>query len=358
VIKLPSGRRIGPGQPPFIIAEVGSNWRTLDDCKHSVVQAKQCGADAVKFQAFNHQALYGFDLYDEATHDVDLCGVTHTERKLRPCPHALPLEWLPELAEKAMAVGIEFMCTAFSPELIDAVDPHVSIHKVASSDCTHKRMLERLAKIGKPVLLSTGAHGANDIGAALSILKDTPTVLLYCVAAYPAQEIFLHVMADMAKAYARPVGYSDHSTDALIVPKAAIDLGACVLEKHVTFIDAKTPDSPHSLNADQFKRMVDTIRGNPARLTGPTLEEQDMVRRHNRRLIATRDIPAGDTLREHAWAPYQPCQAEDYYPANFGIYRSLKDESRAYHPFMIDEVNGKTAKRAIRAGDGIGPGDV
>jgi N-acetylneuraminate synthase len=244
------------------------------------------------------------------------------------------------------------MCSAFSPELIDAVDPYVSIHKVASAECTHKRMLERLAAIGKPVFLSTGAHGSKDIAAALSVLGDTPVVLLYCVAAYPAREIDLYQLHTIRGAFNRMAGFSDHSTDVETIPVLAQSHGATVIEKHVTFIDADTPDSPHSLTADEFKRMVFAIRNYKYKSItdtafgdwkGPTQAERPMVLRHNRRLIATHDIAEGQALTEGT---------------NFGIYRSLKDDTHAFHPFMADEVSGRTAKRSIKAGDGIGPGDV
>jgi sialic acid synthase SpsE len=341
-ITLPSGRKIGPGQPTFIIAEIGSNWLTLKDCKNAIVQAKACGADAVKFQLFDEKALYGRFL------------------NFGWQPGQLDPGWLPELAEKAKAVGIEFMCTAFSPELIDAVDPHVTIHKVASSDCTHIRMLERLASIGKPVILSTGAHGPADIRAALEILGDTPTVLMYCVAAYPAREIDLGCIEALRSEFRTLAGYSDHSTDALCIPLAAARAGACVLEKHVTFIDAGTPDSPHSLDAGQFCHMVSALRGERHTVLGPTQAEKGMILRHNRRLIATQDIPEGGILRADPVAPYQPFDGgtDNLLPANFGIFRSLKDETHAFHPFYIDHVDGKIAKRAIKAGDGIGPGDI
>jgi sialic acid synthase SpsE len=331
MITLPSGRQIGEGRPPFIIAEVGSNWLTLEDCLTSISQAKLCGADAVKFQAYNPQALYGAPLDGSWTFaPIRLDG-------------QLPLEWLPKLAEKAKAVGIEFMCSAFSPELVDAVDPYVNIHKVASAEMTHVRILEKLRQIGKPVILSAGASGVEDIRAALSTLGPIPVVLMYCVAAYPAREVNLGSIQLLKTQFDRPVGYSDHSVDVGEVPFSAVERGACVLEKHVTFVNAITPDSPHSLGGDQFKRMVRRIRdGNYPRL-GPTPEERPMILRHNRRLIATRDIPVGDTLQEGI---------------NFGIYRSLKDDTKALSPFMIDYASGRAAKNAIMAGDGIGPGDL
>lgn len=334
-IKLPSGRSIGENHPPFIIAEVGSNWLTFDDCKNSIAQAKQCGADAVKFQAYTRKDLYGIDDGTVA-------------------PGTLPLEWLPRLAEKAKACGIEFMCSAFSPELIDAVDPYVNIHKVASAESTHKRMLKRLRDIGKPVLLSTGAHGIEDVMMASDILDQIPHVLMYCVSSYPARRIDLFQIHTLRTQFGCLSGYSDHSTDVETVPVIASSHGACVIEKHVTFIDADTPDSPHSLTAEEFKRMVYCIKNQKyqALLTpgdkavawkAPTPEERPMVLRHNRRLIALKDIRAGERLVENQ---------------NFGIYRSLKDDTHAFSPMMIDEVSGRVAKRAVKAGDGIGPGDV
>jgi sialic acid synthase SpsE len=213
MITLPSGRQIGEGRPPFIIAEVGSNWLTLEDCLTSISQAKLCGADAVKFQAYNPQALYGAPLDGSWTFaPIRLDG-------------QLPLEWLPKLAEKAKAVGIEFMCSAFSPELVDAVDPYVNIHKVASAEMTHVRILEKLRQIGKPVILSAGASGVEDIRAALSTLGPIPVVLMYCVAAYPAREVNLGSIQLLKTQFDRPVGYSDHSVDVGEVPFSAVERG-------------------------------------------------------------------------------------------------------------------------------------
>jgi sialic acid synthase SpsE len=322
MITLPSGREIGEGKPVFIIAEIGSNWQTLDDCLTSIRGAKAAGADAVKFQAFTWNALYGHG-------GGESCS--------------LPLDWLPRLKAEADKQNIEFMCSAFSPELVDAVDPFVNVHKVASAECTHVRMLERLHEIGKPVFLSTGAHGLVDIEYALAALGPIPLVLLYCEAAYPARHIDTFNVWRLRDEFGHLVGFSDHTTDVALAPKTAFQYQACVIEKHVTFIDADTPDSPHSLSGGEFKRMVDVVRGADIIPLGPTPGENAMIARHNRRLIATQDIAEGVPLQEGK---------------NFGIYRSLKDEAHAFSPFLIDEVNGCVAKRAIKAGDGIGPGDV
>lgn len=315
-----------------IIAEVGSNWSTFEDAKNSVILAKNCGADAVKFQLFDFASLYGWqnrsDEDGNSLHkDMDtlIKGV-------------LPHDWLPKLKEKADACGIEFMCSAFSPELIDVVDPFVKTHKVASSELTHIRMLQRLAAIGKPVILSTGASGMGDIKKALEVLGSTPVTLLYCVAAYPARFVDLNRFEEL-KNFGRPVGFSDHTTDVAVIPGEMVRRGAIVIEKHVNFCEAQGPDADHSLNTAEFKAMVDILRGRPAHLN----EETAMYTQHNRRLIAIKDIQPGDKLVENE---------------NFGIYRSLVPESKALSPWMIDQVIGREAKAAVKAGEGIGPGVI
>jgi N,N'-diacetyllegionaminate synthase len=150
-----------------IIAEIGSNWHSLDDCLSSIALAKNCGADAVKFQAYSHDALYGYRLSRaELYHDEDANTLTARAVDI-PLAGTLPLDWLPTLKAKADSVGVEFMCSAFSVPLLNEVDKFVATHKVASAELTHIRMLERLREIGKPVILSTGASSMNDISIAL-----------------------------------------------------------------------------------------------------------------------------------------------------------------------------------------------
>jgi sialic acid synthase SpsE len=318
-----------------IIAEIGSNWQTFEHAKDSISQAKAAGADAVKFQAFTFESLWGVKLSQAAEIVKSAVGIKHE----------MPLDWLPKLAEKAMACGIEFMCTAFSPEGVAAVDPYVETHKVASAELTHLKLLEAIARTKKPVYLSTGASGIEDIALALDILKPCrETTLMHCVAAYPARATNLRRIQAL-EAFGVPVGYSDHSLSCDDIPfHAAYTWGAKVLEKHMTaFPDLETPDRDHSLTVDQFRYMVDYISNKQISLASCHREELPMVLRHNRRLIATRDIAAGEKLREGE---------------NFGAYRSLRDDTAALSPWMLNRVDGLPVKRALRAGDGIGPRDV
>lgn len=315
-----------------IIAELGSNWRTKEDCLKAIHLAKAAGADVIKYQLFTLNELYG--LGDQES------------------PYSLRSTWLPDLKAKSDAVGIEMMCTAFSPEGYDLVNPYVNTHKVASAECTHVRILEKLKSFGKPVLVSTGAHTPADIQHSLVKLGAVkcadfegpllPVILMYCVASYPAQEIDMRHITRLKEIFNLPVGYSDHSTDIFCVPRMAQAHGAIVLEKHFNPFDYKdTPDAGHALNCDQFKKMVKHLKNELPFVWGSG-EENEMRLKHNRRLIAIQDIEEGTTFTEGT---------------NFGIYRSLREDTAGLSPFMVDEVNGKQATRAIMAGSSVTPGD-
>jgi sialic acid synthase SpsE len=325
----------------FIIAEVGSNWTSLQDCMTSISMAKKCGADAVKFQAFNRKALYGFD---DRPHVGESLAVTIDKQvgvDYPDEPWILPLAWLPQLKEKADACGIEFMCTAFSPELVKAVDPYVKRHKVASSDLSYVELLKAVKKTGKPVLLSVGASGMADIKAALGILHGSDVTILYCVANYPCRDVNLFTIDELGEAFPEyDVGFSDHTTDIIYAPLAAVrHHGATVIEKHFTVLpDTDTPDRPHSLTVDEFKTMVDYIRGNKSAQIGPTPSEKDMVLRHNRRLLATQNVAVGEPLK---------------YGVNYGAYRSLVEDASGLSPFAASRVEGCLSKKEIRVGEPI-----
>lgn len=300
---------------PFIVCEVGSNWRTREDCLESIGAAKVAGADAVKFQAFSHKALYGYP------------GNMVLKSEL-------PLAWLPTLAASAKAEGLEFMCTAFSPELVKAVDPYVSVHKIASSDAACPFMHRAVKATGKPYLVSYGAKSVADI-QAVNDMVDYRAIALLCVAAYPASFVDLDLLD------AGYQGLSDHTLGFTTAVEAA-RRGAMVIEKHFTaFPDMATPDRPHSLTPQEFRRMVDVIRTDEITV-GPTCEETGMLLRHNRRLIATRDVRKGELLK---------------LGHNFGSYRALQDEPEALAPYEWEKAEGKRATRNIARGKGVRLGD-
>jgi len=305
----------------FIVAECGSNWTSKEDCVSSVNMAASCKADAVKFQLFSSEELYGSDI--------------------RPLSSALPREWVADLAMKANFYKIEFMCTAFSEDGLRFIDPFVKRHKIASSDLCHTALLVAAATTGKPIILSTGGHGESDIKYALEVLKGyRDLTLLYCESSYPAYHMDLRKL-DLLSKFGFPVGVSDHSREIYTTPLEAQRRGAKILEKHVNFVGAKGPDAPHSLSLSDFREMVGAIKGTgekPQSLLSPY--EQDMLLMHNRRLIAKTDISKGVKFD---------------YEKNFGVYRSTKPDTSGFHPAMAADIHGKISATNISKGDPIGP---
>ncbi len=316
--------QIGPKLKPFIIAEVGSNWKSIDDCMASIEAAKRAGADAVKFQAYTFQALYGL-------------GKEHIPRSYQK-EYELPMDWLAKLKNKCDQVGIEFMCTGFDPDTMKNIDQFVNCHKIASSDLNYKALLEMAVRLRKPLFISTGAATDGDVRDAMIHLKDLQVILMYCVAAYPAKAVNMFVM-DRLKEYSDYVGFSDHTQDYAYIPLSAVkNHGAVAIEKHFNILSDSTPDSGHSLNELQFTSMVDLITGKRSVKIIPHASESDMTSKHKRRIIATRDIKEGEKFKLNE---------------NFGVYRSLNKALNAHTADMADEIDGSACKASIKASEAI-----
>jgi sialic acid synthase SpsE len=300
----------------FIIADVGSNWSTLEDLTDSINMVKACGADAVKFQFYSHKDLYGFG------------SLT---------PNLKP-EWLPILKQKADLAGIEFMCTAFSLEGLKLIDPLVKRHKVASSELPYEELIGTIYSLKKPVILSTGAASLGDIKLALSYLKN-PT-LLYCVSNYPARNVNLFGIDKLKAEFGLDVGYSCHTDEWVTCVEAVVHHSASVIEKHFKLRDMPhSGDNPHSLEPQEFKKMVKAIKGAYAQ-TFPDPQEVDAVEKYKRRLIATQDIQPGQVLE---------------YGKNYGCYRSFEIDREGLSGFASYHVSGKSAAKHIKAGAPVTP---
>lgn len=223
-----------------VIAEIGSNWKTHEDCRKSIQMAKLCGADIVKFQSFTAKDLHGVE----------------SSRELSPA-----LTCLKDIADE---FDIEFMCTAFSCEGYSFINPLVRRHKVASAEITAIDLLETVNSFKKPVLLSTGGATLAEIETAVAKLKDCPVTILYCVTDYPARIVDFRHLEILKEHFGGgySYGYSDHSSDVLNIPILARKHGSVILEKHVNFTDhTDTPDAPHSLNTEEFAMMVKHLKG-------------------------------------------------------------------------------------------------
>jgi len=301
----------------YVIADIGSNWFTKQDCLEGIIGAKRAGADCVKFQLFDHKALYGYE---------------DDESKLV----SLPSDWIKPLARYAKSLNISFMCSAFSAELLDVVDPHVERHKVASSDLLNPELLTAIAKTHKPVILSCGGHNLPEIRMALTFFRDyhpSEIALMYCVSEYPSYEHDIDNLMRMSSElpFEGELGYSDHSKDVFCAPCYAAMLGATVLEKHLTCLKTNkiTPDKRHSLTVDQFYRMCLKVKSPEVFMTP---KERDMKHQHKRMAVATRFI-AGNTKLEYGvnWGWFR---AQEYVEKPLTLLDSLKLQDRESNCFI------------------------
>ncbi len=251
---------IGEEEPVFIIAEIGSNHdKNLDQAKELIRASAEAGADAVKFQSFSAEDLLNRkNLVDGRW--VDDSGY-QTLKQLE-----LPLQWQEELLKLAEHLGVVFLSTPFDEEKADSLNQiNMEAFKIASGDITHIPLIRHVAQYGKPVILSTGASNIDEIEEAVEAVKkegNDKLVVLHCVSNYPVkfEDCNIRAINSLRKQLILPVGLSDHSFG-MAAPLAAVTLGACVIEKHITFDrNLEGPDHSFAVTVDEFGSMVVEIR--------------------------------------------------------------------------------------------------
>lgn len=263
----------------------------------------------------------------------------------------MPYELVAELAAHAQARGIEFMSTPFSLADLEAVDPYVRRHKIASFEISDLGLLEAAASTGKPIILSTGASTLEDIETALDALRAsgaTDICLLQCTSSYPAppESLNLSVIPQLAARFGVDVGLSDHSLDPVVAPVAAVALGATVVEKHFTLHRALPgPDHAFAVAPDELTSLVRAVRL-AAQMRGSAhkdINQAELELREfaHRAVQAIALIRRGDRLQEGI---------------NVAALRPGNQRS-GVHPRELRNLNGKVATRDIPIGDGVLVGD-
>lgn len=240
---------------PYVIAEIGSNCFKYKDARKNfalatqqIDAAKQCGADAVKFQLFTYKELYGVD------------GPEGAES-----PYALPKEWVPDLKEHCRSRRIEFMCSAFSVQGFYHLNPYVNTHKIASPEACFKPLVEAVMCMDNPVIVSNGCLTEDEqIQVIDNPLWGANDVLMECVSEYPAnrRDYDLSKIHALASDYDILWGLSDHTKGSAVAIQA-LQLGASHFEKHVDLVAsaaAKTPDSCVSMDFYDFERYVKDLK--------------------------------------------------------------------------------------------------
>jgi N-acetylneuraminate synthase len=276
--------------------------------------AAKSRVDAVKFQSFKTENLVTPDApkaeYQKRTTDP---ADTHFEmlRRLELSPDAHR-----ELMGYCREMGILFMSSAFDEESADLLsDLGVSIYKIPSGEITNLPLLDRIARKGKPMIVSTGMADLGEVEQAVRTIHEAGNrdiVLLQCVSNYPADpaDVNLRAMHTMAAAFNVPVGFSDH-TMGIEVPLAAVALGASVIEKHFT-LDRTLPGPDHvaSVEPDELTSMVKGIRKVESALghgrKEPAASEANTASVARKSLVAAHHIAAGTTLTEDLIAIKRP----------------------------------------------------
>jgi len=310
-----AGRRIGPGQPCFIIAEAGVNHNGDVALAHQLIDAAgMAGADAVKFQTFNAERL-ATPIARKADYQLQ-----HTDRAESQYEMLKRFELSKdahrELLDDCQQRGILFLSSPFDEASADFLDElGVSAFKIPSGEITNLPFLEHVARKHRPLIISTGMAYLGEVEAAVRVVEEAGNrqlALLHCVSNYPADpaDINLRAMQTMARAFGAPVGYSDHTLGTEIA-LAAVALGACIVEKHFT-LDRNLPGPDHQASAEPAElaalvrgiRTVEAALGNGRKQ--PSASEANTAAVARKSLLAACDIPAGATLTEAMLAIKRP----------------------------------------------------
>ncbi len=323
----------------FIIAELSANHNgSKQVALDSIRAAKQAGADAIKIQTYTADTLtlncdkpdfrVGKGLWEGETL-YSLYQKAYT-----------PWEWHEEIFKVAHEEGLMCFSTPFDKTAVDLLESLGNpIYKIASFEITDVPLIQYIASKHKPIILSTGIAMEEDIQLALDTIRkegNNDITLLKCTSAYPApiEDANLLTIPDMKQCFGVKVGLSDH-TEGYAVPMAAVALGAEVVEKHF-IIDRSIggPDSAFSMEADEFKLMVENIRKVEAALGNvdyPTDNSTIKGREYSRSLYVAKTMKKGDVINEENVRSVRP---------GYGL-----------HPKYLSELIGRKVNRDLEVGD-------
>lgn len=293
-----------------VIAEAGVNYNgDIKIAKEMVKAAAASGADYVKFQTgvpkFDVSVFAEKAEYQKAnTNDV-----SGAESQLEMCSKLmLPFEVYPELIACCEENHIKFLSSPFDPPCAAFLhEMGMHLWKIPSGEITHFPMLKLIASYGEPIIMSTGMATVEEIENTLNYLKANGAgeiMLLHCNSEYPTPYPDANILAmnDLRDRFGLKVGYSDH-TLGIEIPIAAAALGATVIEKHFTLDrHMEGPDQISSIEPDELKTLVDSIRHVEAALGSgikkPTESERKNINIVRKSIVANGAIKKGDILTE------------------------------------------------------------
>jgi pseudaminic acid synthase len=338
-ISTPKGeRKIGPGEPCFIIAEMsGNHGHYYEKALKIIDAASEAGADAIKLQTYKGETITidcdneYFQIKDGGLWDgqtlYELYEKAHT-----------PWDWQPKLKKYAESKGLVLFSSPFDITAVDFLEKmEVGLYKIASLEVVDIPLLERIGKTGKPVIMSRGTATLEDLKLAVKTLQENGSkeiAILQCVSSYPAkpEDMNLLTIPDLSKKFGVVSGLSDHSLGNEVCI-AAVALGASIIEKHLTLSRAdKEIDSVFSLEPEELKNLVNCIRVvEKARGKHLYTASKNEVAIYRKSLFAVKDIIKNEILE---------------YNINF---RSIRP-GHGLEPKFYKKVEGMRAKKNINRG--------
>lgn len=333
-----NGRRIGPGEPAYVIAEMSGNHNQDFGLAVKIAEAAaESGADAFKLQTYTPDTI----TIDSDRPPFQIEGTLWEGRTLYDLygEAYTPWDWQPKLKEVGNDLGLDVFSSPFDHTAVDFLEEMgVPAYKIASFEIVDLPLIRRVAQTGKPLILSTGMATLAEIDEAVRTFRRAggeQLALLKCNSAYPAppDEMHLRTIPHLADAFGVPAGLSDH-TLGVAVPAAAAALGATIIEKHLTLSrEMPGPDSAFSLEPAEFKQMVEAVRTAGAALGsvsyGVTGEEEGS-RVFRRSLFVVEDVAAG-----------QPFTRQNV--------RSIRPGG-GLHTRYLDDIIGRRASRDVPRG--------
>jgi sialic acid synthase SpsE len=340
------GKTIGDGHPTYFIADIAANHDgDLERAKALIHLAAQAGADAAKFQHFKADTIvsdFGFkNLGQQQSHQAAWKkSVVEVYRDA-----SVPELWTRALKDACGEAGICFFTSPYDVALVDHVDPYVPAFKIGSGDITWLEIIEHIAAKQKPYLIATGASSMDDVDRAVqAALAINPRIaLMQCNTNYTAELANLkYIQLNVLKSYRAMypdmvLGLSDHTPGHATV-LGAIALGARVIEKHFTDdTQREGPDHAFSMDPSSWRDMVEAARQLEAALgcgikkVEPNERQTAVLQRRAIRL--SRDLPAGSVLTREHLTVLRPCPVDAISPAH------------------LEQIPGKTLRRAKRSGD-------
>ena len=325
----------------YVIAEIGHNHQgNLDRCKELFRLARECGAHAVKLQKRDNRSLYTREMYDKPYDNENSFGPTYGA-------HREALEFgrdqYRELQRYARELGITFFATAFdlpSADFLAALD--MPAYKIASGDLKNLPLLKHVARLGKPMIISTGGARLEDVERAYETLMpiNRQIGILQCTAGYPAkfEELDIRVIATYRERFPDVVvGLSAHD-NGIAMATAAYVLGSRIVEKHFTWNRAaKGTDHAFSLEPPGLRKLVRDL-GRVRQALGDGVKkvypsEEGPILKMGKKLVAARDLPTGHVLT-----------ARDI---------ALKSPGDGLPPCLLDQIVGRTLLRPLKADETI-----